>query len=669
MSRERFNHLRRERESDGLQQILQMPIKAPTQLGGKALPKMMYTRTEMMKCSSMDANAVRGKSLMNYVPRLPEASVATVATHLNACESAPATRCNNFLPRVAKLPNKNNKYNNSNNNKNNNNSNNNNNNNNNKNMSKKLATPSKTCFPKKTKIAANSNEMDKLAKRQQMLQTEMKTVTGINVGSTSSLNNSSSNSSSSASSSSSSSGSGSGSHDSLKAKLADAFRLPDEQNQSFVYLCKPVNEMLQPSVEQPDELQELQQLSVDEGSDVSSCIALESQSSRKQTPEPYLEQEQRQEHKLDVQQDEQEQQQQQQQHKKIELVVQNIPTLQREIRLLQQLGEQLEATLGGSLKSNQIELDSNWANCSDANLCGDASCNFYTPRSNLSHFGYDALPIVHMGWRRIEMRAGIQQIAAIDYYARQFGCVSEYRIEMRTLTQLKTADEWQSFYLPLAEDGGLERTTFRLLRENPNLLLKQLRPLTPARPFNLLEQDAMFFNSMLSYGEPALELRETGGGLPQQLVSLGSLRAVHGMRLAINWSSADVERMLVSGNIEKEQKQQQRQQQQQQQRELLEMQQQLEKQLEKQQRDQLPLKLSHTHSSLRKRAPSMHLQLLSHPKYRPRHQRRLVAPLKTSNPMEPKPHRKLLKTILVGIVQVALFLVLIMAFTYPDIRC
>ncbi|XP_064554952.1 uncharacterized protein LOC135439969 [Drosophila montana] len=750
MNRTRFNHMRHERENDGLPQVLQVPLLVSPQMGNalNTLRKTTYTRTELMQRAPMATGTNRSKRLtnLNTVSR-PLSNGTTAAADVNANRRTGGPR-GHFLPRVAKLAG------NSNSNANNNN---NNCNLNSSNMPKSLLTRSKSPYKKKPKSSHHltggcDHSVERSAKPQQhqlhqqkQLELELEQeqeqpleLSSIVAGNGIVNNCNSSNRSSSSSSSSSLISSccmSNSSSELRKIKLAKAFRLPDEQNKSFVYLCKPVKKVkellmvrpLRNSVDNVDQQQQQLQLA-DDGTDENLGVELADSdsfsccSSSRRQPEPSggnqceletqlldvrqrqqqllllteralrpqatSEQELEHEHERENERERERQQEQQRQlhlvqnsqaeeqrKLEMEMVWQNIPTLQREIKLLQQLGEKLEATLRANnpTATPRRSLDNY-----------ESNSIFYTPRSTLTLNGYEALPIVYFGCRRVEHMAAMWQCARIDYHARCFGCVREYRIETKTLTELKTADEMQCFYMPLAEGGGLQRTSFRMLRENPNVLLQQLRPLTPARPFNLLEQDAMFFNSMVSYGEPQLSgcqmppvmdklvpARETGGGsgsgsqlpfgqLPFSLTPYTRLSVRSpGLKEPINWSSADVERLLLpavkcelANSME----------------------------LKQEPEPEPEPRASSSHSSLGKAASikCANLSRWKRPKVKPmqnimakqRTHPRQVAPLKTNGTeLEPRVQTQLLKTVLVGIVQVAVFLVLIMAFTYPDIRC
>ncbi|KAM8718359.1 hypothetical protein ACLKA7_000172 [Drosophila subpalustris] len=477
----------------------------------------------------------------------------------------------------------------------------------------------------------------------------------------------------------------SSSNDLRKIKLAKAFRLPDEQNKSFVYLCKPVKKVkqllqaqsLNNSVDNLNDSSQSQELEVlkrhrnrdrdKEAEDLevrkkhmnrdrdkeeldlkvneSELEVLKRHRNRDRDKEAE-DLEVRKKHRnrdrdrdkeeLDLKVNESElelrkkhrNRDRDKEAEEMEFVCQNIPTLQREIKLLQQLGEKLEATLRA-----------NNSGTPHSSPHGDAHSLYHTPRSQGNLSIVYQLPIVQLGWRLELIMSHFERRAHIVAPRCTFGCAREFRSEIKTLTQLKMAAETECFYLPLTEDGGLQCTTFRQLRENPRVLLEQLKPLPSSkRPFNLLEQDAMFFNSIV--GTPAacsldplqlLPARESGGGnhynFPLSTPLFGSPV----------WTTADVERLLIStvnATVQCE----------------------------------FPpansASFSRLNSSRRRRRG-----VFKCPKLRPTSSKfaRQVAPLKPH--LEPEVQTHLLKTVLVGIVQVAVFLVLIMAFTYPDIRC
>ncbi|XP_023037931.1 uncharacterized protein LOC111519860 [Drosophila willistoni] len=217
------------------------------------------------------------------------------------------------------------------------------------------------------------------------------------------------------------------------------------------------------------------------------------------------------------------------------------------------------------------------------------------------------------------------------------GVVREFRIEMKTFNEIKTGDDTQCFYMPYhntkSSEGGIEVnlsksdnemktktaetaattnelrcTSFRKLRENPNVLVQQLHPKQTVRPFNLLEQDTTLLINSLAHGDPysttsiQKKHRKTGGATAFDPTT--RLQSAHdGLSVSSQtFSLSQLPRVVQS----------------------------------------LPMN--------RRRRP------------------RQVAPCGCRD-LEPKIHLHLLKTVAVGILQIAVFLILVMALSYPDIRC
>ncbi|XP_051859612.1 uncharacterized protein LOC117577312 [Drosophila albomicans] len=756
MNRTRFNHLRADRELEGLQQVPQMP-QMPQQTPLSPVRKTTYTRAELLQ-RGPGAAATRSKRLSTLNPGNRQTSASDAAANRRTSNMTRA----HFLPRVAQMGTNNLS------------------NNNGLLNTGKLARDARK--PPKSSSYLPSTFGAKLPQQQQHQQQQL--LSGCSASS--SLSNSS--------------------NDLRKIKLAKAFRLPDEQNKSFVYLCKPVKKVKEllmvrtlhnsvdnllhesatdelsnecfntmqlelptllatttataaaesdtcsycSSLNLPHELAELssaasssyrglletqlqdvrtreQQLQQLAEQVQREQLSARGEKSREEKEQQQLTQQQsmneQQQHQQGEQQSQQQSQKGQQQHQKgeqqseqqqslkeqqqhhkgeqqseqqqslkgqqhslkgqqqplfqsstpqqhlspqqpeslkepsakIDYVCHNIPTLQREIILLQQLGEKLEATLRANMQHAASVTATATATATATSLQPhsmpqsphDSRTSFYTPRSTLTLFGCDAarLHIQELGWRRVQQQPShVWQLARVLGCRCAYGCIREFRIETKTLTQLKTADETECFYLPLARDGSLQRTSFRKLRENPNVLLQQLRPLTPSRPFNLLEQDAMFFNSMMSHACVASKLpRETGGEQVQ---------------LALRHPPDDVARLLLVATVNATVQ------------------------------CEFPSPLPPPPPAEATSNPATKSKSLASLKSRPslsrwkcrlavmRQPPHLVARVRQETPLrpqrvelEPRVQTQLLKTVLVGIAQVAVFLVLIMAFSYPDIRC
>ncbi|XP_017065967.1 uncharacterized protein LOC108104423 [Drosophila eugracilis] len=543
----------------------------------------------------------------------------------------------------------------------------------------------------------------------------------------------------------------SSSTDRHKIKLAKAIRLPDDQNKSFVYLCKPVTKVKELltarrlrnscehlndrdlSSEEPDSVKLQRTFSeeaigtqgIGEGYEGYTLVPIQgltrSSSSSSQLDSPTLEAMQQRQKQFEaktvfsqerlkkklqevyqkqkhLRQLEQDQRHQEQRQFELNLVGENLPNLQHEIRRLQQLSEKLEATLRVShIPKPMSPKQRNSSVTSD--MKSKSSTQFYTPRT--SPYQLFELPITKLFCLRIEEIPAVQYRTRIQARVYQFGLVQEFRIETKTLNELKTADDSQCFYLPvpkeepplapLKEADPLHCTNFRKLRENPNILLQQLRQVSgTGRPFNILDQDTMFFNS-LAYGETKslgsnaadqLEVatRETGGGG-------GGIIANYGGAIAYSRLSVRVNDVAVAGAALR----------------LADQGDNLQRLTKKTSHSQVNNTTQTELEPIRKiKTPEPETEISS-PDYTPNPSPRFTKrkkleeklfkvtrqeikerdpkPKKTKfirrmapeppveRRVEPKVRLHLLKTVLVGMVQVAVILVLIMAFTYPDVSC
>ncbi|KAH8368135.1 hypothetical protein KR084_007497 [Drosophila pseudotakahashii] len=546
-----------------------------------------------------------------------------------------------------------------------------------------------------------------------------------------------------------------GSSERHKIKLAKAIRLPDDQNKSFVYLCKPVKKVkelltarrLRNSCEHLagdaqeegdfylEELESPQKESLprtiseealrskggSEGFGGDYTLApieglTQSSSSTSQLDSPTLEamqqrqqqfeakavssQERLRNRLLEVRQRhrqliqlEQDQRHKEQRQLELDEVCQNLPTLQHEIRMLQQLSEKLEATLRVSNIPKPLTPKKRSYALIDNDINQESNTRFYTPRSSPYQLELE-LPITKLCCLSVEQIPVLTQRARIIAKAHLFGLVQEFRIETKTLNELKTADDSQCFYLPAPreelpplappkEADPLQRTNFRKLRENPSILLQQLRPLLAGtgRPFNLLDQDTMFFNS-LAYGTEAKPLEQLevatreagGGGVGGSIANYYSRLSVRSVNeVARPASSADqgdqpprapLCRSLVHNTTQTD--------------------------LESPRKKKIPetetevsspdyspnpsprlIKRKKLELEMKSKVRRQEIREPDHPK--PKKTRTIVRRVAPEPPIEsrvePKVRMQLLKTVLVGTVQVAVILVLIMAFTYPDVSC
>ncbi|XP_017493263.1 PREDICTED: uncharacterized protein LOC108381355 [Rhagoletis zephyria] len=314
-------------------------------------------------------------------------------------------------------------------------------------------------------------------------------------------------------------------------------------------------------------------------------------------------------------------------HKKpqVDVIFKNVPTLEKEIIILKALGEKLEATLKRTVSQNELKL-------LELNKLA-------TPIANKWHCSYPD----NMEYASIAlMPTGIRRCV---------GIVQEFRMELKTIVELKEQAN-QHFYLPSNKDNSeLKRTTFKRLKENPDLLMRYLKPKNTLVPFNVLEQDPCFFNSFL-YSPCVIGGMESVVSLSKDLVA-----AAPAAKLSTTHAGNSARSVCVPYKYVKE-----------------------------------PLKIEEIQNTLtdaifneqppiapQQQAQSLptepeneelHVPRVCEAPVRGRKRRRIrkrTTPLSPYNDTDPK--NNLFKTILVGSVQISVFLLLIMAVTYPDVRC
>ncbi|XP_053950010.1 uncharacterized protein LOC128858084 isoform X1 [Anastrepha ludens] len=308
----------------------------------------------------------------------------------------------------------------------------------------------------------------------------------------------------------------------------------------------------------------------------------------------------------------------------VDVIFKNVPTLEKEIIILKALGEKLEATLKRTVSHADLQLLE--------------LTKFVTPLANKWYYAYPD----NVQYASIE--------SAPKGVRRCMDIVQEFRMEHKTIVELKEQSN-HHFYLPSSKDKTeLKRTSFKRLKENPDLLMRYLKPKNTLVPFNVLEQDPCFFNSFL-YSPCVMGNMENSAS-----VSKESCREEGGAtKIPVKDASDSARSARVPYKYVKE-----------------------------------PLKIEEIQSTLNDalfneqavvQSPDKNLPKPSDAKdseqprlceapVRGRKRRRIRkhnTPLSPDNNYDPKTN--LFKTILVGSVQISVFLLLIMAITYPDIRC
>ncbi|KAH8245041.1 hypothetical protein KR032_004276 [Drosophila birchii] len=345
--------------------------------------------------------------------------------------------------------------------------------------------------------------------------------------------------------------------------------------------------------------------------------------------------------------------QKEQRQKEMDMVCQNLPTLQHEIRLLQELNVKLETTLRGSNAANQ--------RCSliSHDMERSSSTAFYTPRCGPMLFM--EMPLMQIGFQRVEQRARITHRLHVVAIAHSLAVVREFRIETKTLNELKASDETQCFYLPQpkieqkaslvninspeSNPPPLQCTNLRMLRENPDVLIQQLRrggggggAGGGSGSYSLLDHDMfMFINSLSKKSEEGFLYSTLAVGIPSKdnLLSAAEFYQHHNQHHQHH-----------------------------------------QRQLPALQSPEFKQVNSTTQTELEEDADKEQVEVVQDAPQAPKkkmkklkQKARIIKRSPIQSNVEPKVRLKLFKTVLVGFVQVAVFLVLIMAFMYPDASC
>ncbi|XP_014100420.2 uncharacterized protein [Bactrocera oleae] len=313
----------------------------------------------------------------------------------------------------------------------------------------------------------------------------------------------------------------------------------------------------------------------------------------------------------------------------VDVIFKNVPTLEKEIIILKALGEKLEATLKRTVSHSDIKLK-------ELNkLATTLETKWHI--SHHDNFQYACNEFLSMGVRRC------------------IGIVQEFRMEHKTIVELKEQAS-HHFYLPSNKDNTeLKRTSFKRLKENPDLLMRYLKPKSTLVPFNVLEQDPCFFNSFL-YSPCVIGSLESSMSLQKDLRTAETVQKTPSKDAGDSARSARVPYKYEKEPLKIE-----------------EIQCTLNDALYNgQQQPARSLVEAEISTNLEERAVNtsrIRICVCEAP-VRGRKRRRIRrhhTPLLPENNRDPKSN--IFKTILVGSVQISVFLLLIMAITYPDVRC
>lgn len=170
------------------------------------------------------------------------------------------------------------------------------------------------------------------------------------------------------------------------------------------------------------------------------------------------------------------------------VVFKNVPTLDKEIEILRALGEKLEATLQntnihGSRKSttSQRLVDSTTKPCEVLEQNKSLLLLKVKHDFKIEHFALVTIDL-----------EGIRQCICI---------VREFFVTQKSIVELKR-EKSRPFFIPIeSEHLQLVNTSFENLKKHPNELFRHVKPKNSHLTFNILEQDPVFFYNAI--GKPS----------------------------------------------------------------------------------------------------------------------------------------------------------------------
>lgn len=307
----------------------------------------------------------------------------------------------------------------------------------------------------------------------------------------------------------------------------------------------------------------------------------------------------------------------------VDVVFKNVPSLEKEIVILRALGEKLEATLK-STSSHREKLVVTTGTCAATN---DLLENVPKCVRAFSHLKYEKYVSRYENFIEYTVHSiGILYV---------IGIVKEFDVAEKTILELKQ-EARRPFYIPDCKDTvELKQTSFEILTNNPDKLLRYIKPKNCEIAFNVLEQDAIFFNSLFNktfkFPGMSIDISEKDNYYENsQLTILHTLREEGDSQIWKNKIQRDQTanaKVILNDPITCEKK---------------------------------------ASLNIESNKPQYPLEPIIRSKQR-RRIRRCLTPMPINNYCSPK--NSLFKTVLVGIAQMSVFIIFIMALTYPDFIC
>uniref|UniRef100_A0A1A9W1V6 Uncharacterized protein n=1 Tax=Glossina brevipalpis TaxID=37001 RepID=A0A1A9W1V6_9MUSC len=320
----------------------------------------------------------------------------------------------------------------------------------------------------------------------------------------------------------------------------------------------------------------------------------------------------------------------------VDVVFKNVPSLENEIIILRTLSEKLEATLRGSSSRRSPSMDTLPLISGSTGLV-----------ATISSIGdFISMPKPRMMSFVSSIEHNVMVSAEVLGILLQLGEVREFRIAKKTIVELKE-DANRPFYVSsICKNTELKRTSFKKLKENPDILMRYLRPKSSFVSFNILDQDPIFFNNFL--------FSNTSSKLSMAISEKNTDYIEKTEAKMVICESADS--YITNEELEKVSN-------------------------VKNTPHKIKLKNKRSIHTMTSKSLLPEEQTVVkvdkqtsspfEPPIRGKLYRRRIRQVSTPMPieMELEPKNSLLKTIFVGVVQISVFLLLIMAFTYPEPRC
>ncbi|XP_037817097.1 uncharacterized protein LOC119607294 [Lucilia sericata] len=303
----------------------------------------------------------------------------------------------------------------------------------------------------------------------------------------------------------------------------------------------------------------------------------------------------------------------------VDIIFKNVPSLDKEIEILRALGEKLEATLKSStsLRKNHDDLGTD-KSIFTPSIAKDKN------RRVMSKLRYELYVLTG----EYNAEVSVHQIGIRLH----MGIINEFYMAQKTIIELKEESS-RPFYVPSnLESLQLKRTSFKKLKETPSELMRYLKPKNSKVAFNMLEQDPIFFNNLFN---KSVKL----WSIPYDL-SKNYYYTEEDQHMTMKHSLSEGGDSVLWDQIKDE---------------------------------------SHTNFTKALIVKDSYYKTLRdtattsstfEPPIRGKQRRRIrryLTPTPTSTCCNPK--NTLFKTVLVGIVQMSVFIIFIMALTYPDARC